>query len=227
MNEIITIPSPAIVADRAWDRRENETPKQYMAFTYYYKLPPADRSVAHAIVACYGPGSDTRSRRSHWLKWAKRNRWVDRSFDYDVHLEDLDRIEWEKRRREVKEMDFQQGMQLRTLGEKIIAEAENFIKETVTITARSDGGIDRTIVRSIDIQAALKLIELASKIQRLSTGESTENIKHYRGDFLDGLIQDELKKLANGGEAPDIEGFEEEEFGDDFDEEDAEFTVEE
>jgi len=190
---------------RPWDQQPGEAAKHYHDFQYYLRQEPESRTIRAAALAKYGEKEFTKHRGDFFLRKSMWFRWVERSIAYDMYLAELDRVEWEKRRREVKEMDYQQSMSIRRLYDKVLATAEDFIAENKTFIQGRDGEPAKEIInRKIDVAQLIKALEVASKLGRLATGEATSNI-HINMRSIDALIQQEIAKLANGGDDPDEE----------------------
>lgn len=63
-----------------WDKRPNETDKQYAVFTAYLLLGP-ERSIAKVAQKWGKSGAP-----SNWEAWCKLHEWVKRASDYDAQL---------------------------------------------------------------------------------------------------------------------------------------------
>lgn len=210
---------------RPWDIQPGEAIEHFNDFQYYIRQEPESRTIGAAAKAKYGADGYNKHRHDHFLKKSMWFRWVERATAYDVYLAELDRVEWEKRRREVKELQYQHSMAYTRLMSKALTDAEGFITETKTIIPGKDGEPDREIItKKFNLNELTKAFEVNSKIQNLVTGEATHNI-HINTKSIDMLIQQEIAKLANGGDDPDeeIDGEESEyDFSDEIDDIDLE-----
>lgn len=191
---------------KPWDRQPGEAAQHYADFQYYLRQEPYGRSIRAAARTKYGADGATKHRIDYFLRKSMWFRWVERSHQYDLYLAELDRIEWEKRRREVKEIQYQHGMAYNRLMTKALIDAEGFITETKTIIPGKDGKPDREVItKKFNLNELTKAYEVTSKILTLVTGGATSNI-NVNAKSIDALIQREIVKLANGGEEPEEEG---------------------
>lgn len=194
-----------------WQRLKSESSKAYQAFCIYYQLPARERSIDEAWRRA-SPDQNQIGRRaeSQWFAWSTKFNWPARAAAYDEFLSEQDRLLWEDRRRLSKERDYAQADALRSQSDALAAvvtaaipTARLFIHERRTV--QEDGTVIRTL--SFDItglsrvaEVAAGMVEKASKIQRLVTGESTENVQ-LSAAALDAVIRRELANLADRGEA--------------------------
>lgn len=190
---------------RPWDKQPGEAMGHFTDFQYYLRQEPKTRTIREAALAKWGVDGYTKHRHDNFLKKSMWFRWVERAVAYDEYLVDLERITWEKRRIEVKELDYQQSLAIRRLYDKVVTVAEDFITENKVLIPGKDGEPAKEIInRKLEVPQLIKALEVASKLARLATGEATNNI-HINTKSIDTLIQHELLKLANGGVDPDEE----------------------
>lgn len=194
-----------------WERLPDESARAFHGFCLYRDLPPAQRSLRYACKLMHGDDGNATT----FFRWSRQYNWLERAAEHDNYLAEIERLRWAERRQQVREDDYTQGGDLRKLADQMIEDAGNYIKERRVI---EDGTV--IIYRQIDISIALKMIDLASHLQRLATGEPTQSI-NLSSSALDQLIQRELRRLANGGEEPGVGGE-----ADDWDEEDEELDGE-
>jgi hypothetical protein len=83
-----------------WERREDETPKAYKAFTHYLHLD-VDRSLVKVSEIIYGGKSTVNVRQLE--RWSVKHDWVKRAQAWDDHQRAKEAREYEKQRREAKE----------------------------------------------------------------------------------------------------------------------------
>ena len=181
-----------------WRRQIGETPKAFKAFCHYRNMPAMERSVPKAY-AIGSPNSPHRKDgNTHWKIWANKYNWLERAAAYDEHLYERDRLKWEARRQAVKERDYEQGEALRKLADQLLITSHDFIQENRQFIPGENGKPDKEIIRqAIDAPTMLKIIDLASKIQRLATGETTENQSiTLAGEVLDRMIEKEMRKAT-------------------------------
>ena len=218
---------PVIAPDdkdrKAWHRLPWETPKQYAAFRHYRELRPAERSIrrAYEIGTPAERQKETTGNNNHWNLWSQKNDWVNRAAAYDEYVAEVDRLRWEERRLQVKKRDYEQGERLRHLIDQVLDVSQDFVTETRQFIPGSDGTPDREVIRqAIDMPTVLKMIEVASKVQRLATGETTENTGvSLVGEVLDRVLEKEINRakenvLLEDPDIIDIDAKVIEEFGD-------------
>jgi len=79
---------------KPWEKQNNESSKAFKAFCVYRDMDSEDRSLAK--VAGFLGKSVT------WIEdWSVKHKWVYRVSQYDAYLDNLDRKERERRRREL------------------------------------------------------------------------------------------------------------------------------
>lgn len=229
MPDEVNQPTPETPTLEAWDRLDAESAAAYAAFCYYYNLPPRDRSIRAAFqLATLDKARSRRDRQGiqiseeeaaaererinamkppgKWREWSVQHSWVKRAAAWDVEaarrLEEL----WIARREELRRMDWDLGDQLRSIVVEGLVEARGFVREHVTRIEGTNGQPATVIVtRVFDVTDLALVAEKSSKLQRLATGEATENMQ-WKGTALDRLIERELARLANGGETGDVGG---------------------
>lgn len=184
---------------KPWHKLPSESRQAYAAFCAYYRLPPSHRSVAAVWRAATGQSESSEKRiPGRYNHWCSAHGWVERAIAHDEYLAEQERLKWEQRRQQLLEADWQQGEQLRAVVVEAIPHARHFIHQTTTET--SDG---RTIVTlSFDITALARVLEQASKLQRLATDEPTDHLA-LSGAALDAYIAAQLARLADSDQAPD------------------------
>lgn len=187
-----------------WHRLENESAKAYDAFCSYYVLPPQHRSIAEAWRQTAAKARQERVREKpprHWADWSSAHSWVDRALAHDVYLAEQDRLMWEERRRQLREADWNEPQQVRSIVMEALPEASRFVLRSERFVRGADGAPDQLIVtESFNITGLAMVLEKASKLQRLATDEPTEHTK-LSGAALDAYITAQLARLAHGGEA--------------------------
>lgn len=195
-----------------WEIQPGEDPKSFYLFGIYMRMLPHERSLRKVCIQAYGE-EEGRTETCHVkIKLqCRRYRWVERVMAYDQHIADIENRNWERRRTEIKEYDFQQGMKIRQIADKILDLSEDFFDDNETYIPGKNGEPDKIIInRKLKMDSALKGVEIASKIHRLVVGESTENVR-FSDSAINDLIKKELAKMSNGGDEPDGEedGFDE------------------
>ena len=73
-----------------WDIQPGETAKAFHAFSHYWDIPPADRSIdaAHSVhmQTCKGYQRYTKRASSIWKNWSTKQDWVSRAASHDADL---------------------------------------------------------------------------------------------------------------------------------------------
>lgn len=178
-----------------WDQRPGERNEAHTALMDYLRMG-AGRSLAK-LTARYeamvergqsagDPGAELPpTRRKATLEaWSTRYGWQARAEAWDKAQEAAVREQWAKRQQEIRERDWGQGSELRTLGDKILGEAPNFIKRVrrqvqsgrPAVLDASGKIIDpgeparEVVTLALDIQALIKSVETGSKLQRMAAG---------------------------------------------------------
>ncbi len=164
------------MARRPYERRDNEGPEAFEAFTIYRDMG-LDRSLVR-VAAQLSKSEQLMARWSGTHEWVKRIRAYDMEVDRRKHIGDLRGIE-DMRRRQTK-----LAMQLQELG---ALELKKLLKR-----ARSydDAGV-------VDDTLMLKLIDAGSKLERVVRGEPGEIIQTTGNDAVDltDVSIDDLKAL--------------------------------
>ncbi len=183
-------------------RQDGETTRAFAAFVIYSRLPVHERSIDAAWrVSKGGQGRIDKRAPGRWRTWATNNNWVARSAAYDEYLAEQDRLQWEKRRADMRERDWQQAEELRRLVDDAIPHAQQFIRSKRTFAQGQDGEPDREIITlNFDITGLTRVLVDASKLQRLAADLVTDNI-HLSGAALDAVISRELARVAGGNSA--------------------------
>jgi hypothetical protein len=188
----------------AWTKRDDETALAYSAFTAYYLLPVRERSIDAAYLRANPDQTQIGGRAKwSWFQWSTKHDWVARAAAYDTHLAEQDRLLWEERRRQLKQADWDDGDAMRQLTRDALPHARQFIHQQRTVIPARDGQPEQVIVTlSFDVVGLSRVLAEASKLQRLATGESTDNVQ-LSGAALDAFIARQLVRLANAGQASD------------------------
>jgi hypothetical protein len=139
------------ISKKPWERLREETPKQFEAFTLYRNLPPSSRSISKVAELWSESGATSRLRG-----WARENKWKERALAYDDHLDQILIISHEE---EVKRMVARHAEEAKLFQSKVHERLENINPD------------------DLKPQELIKWYETAVKIERLSLGVPTENIK--------------------------------------------------
>ena len=141
----------------------------------------------------------------HWYTlcgWSTRHDWQARVIRFDELVAQAEQELWEQRRAELRQRDWNQAGELRDLVAAALPSANQFIESRRRTIRGQSGQPDREIITmSFDVTDLSRVLEIASKLQRLATGDSTENVE-LSGSVLDSLISAELARLAHQRQAP-------------------------
>lgn len=153
-----------------WERREGESPKAFEAFACYRDMG-TDRSVLR--VSQQLAKSDTLIKR-----WSAAYDWVDRVRAYDIAI---DRARTERA--------FETNAQAR---ERVIQDATFIQKRLMVRFARmSDEELAATPLKDL-----LRAWDIGMKAERLSRGESTENVQvELTGEMLETIVTELISPL--------------------------------
>lgn len=133
--------------------------------------------------------------------WSRIYDWQARIAVWDRLEADRELLDWEARKRELREKDWSQGGDLRDKVALFLEQLPRFLQDSVQerVETLDDGTLLKTRVITVGLNTSLNQIaqalQSASKLQRLATDEPTENIT-VSGAALDSLIERELRALA-------------------------------
>lgn len=208
-----------------WGRMEGESAKAYASFLYFLKLPPRVRSIPNALRLADNLTKDQPLvGLGKWEKWSSTWEWIKRALAYDDHNAAEELEKWEERKRIARENDWQQANALRAIVDGALPSANQFFKRQV---GQPQGGVPTVvdaegriisqgvpaqviITVAFDVVGMTTVLREASKIQRLTVNEPTDNINNLTGATLDAALQRALDQLAleaisNGGETGDAQ----------------------
>lgn len=187
-----------------WERQPWDTDKSFFVFHIYYLPQEPPRSLNEAYKAYrFQSGVKQVPKRAPgvWQKWYRGENsrgkkipgaanWEERANAWDDHQAHADMEEWEKRRKQVRELDWELGQELRDLATRMLKESPNFLQGKRRFIKGRDGQPDQEII-TVAIKAEMlpKLAEIASKLQRLAAGEPTERKSHEHTGKDGGPIQ--------------------------------------
>lgn len=175
-----------------WEKFDGESMRAFRAFRAYLMIDPRQRSILEAYRRMGGDPKRRRKVAPHaWGVWSRRWMWQRRLEAYELDRMEVEREEWENRKLELRRRDWEQASKLRDVVDAALAEAQGFVRSREYMDGKT-----RVVVMAMDITAVSRVLSDASKLQRLSTGDNTENVG-LTGSALDGVIASELAKLAD------------------------------
>jgi len=152
-----------------WERQPNETSKQYTAFCIYRDAGP-ERSISEVADKWSNSGATSRLN-----EWSKKNHWVERATDYDEYIDTIKRFKNE---------------------EAIIEMSERHARESQLFQDKAIERLKSLEISELKPQDLIKYYDIAVKIERLSRGVPTENIKREEvkevNDYV--ITPEKLKK---------------------------------
>ena len=162
----------------SWERLPEETSRQYEAFCIYRNMGP-ERSILK-VAQEWSIGGHT----SKLKEWSSKYHWVERASAYDEHIDEIKRARNEEAIIEMSARHADYSLQIQ---EKAI-EALRFINH-----------------EDLKPNEFIKWLDIAIKIERLSRGVPTENIKQenefkeVRNDSItkENLERPEIRRKAN------------------------------
>ncbi len=176
-----------------WERQAWDTQASFNHFHRYYLSQEPPRSVGKAfrnMRADKGIKEDKqKGAPGSWRNWSQaKNRkdkkiknaigWSERAMAYDDFLASQDVDEWVERRNEIRQQDYKMGENLRELASAILEHGPDFIIEREKFVKGNKGKPDQLIITiALDVNAAVKTADLASKLQRLAAEMETERTK--------------------------------------------------
>lgn len=203
-----------------WARLKNEASKPYAAFLIYLKLPARVRSVERAYKISEGLDlEEPVDVSSTWYNWCTRYQWVRRALGFDDHHAEVELDKWEKRKEDARERDWQQAERLRDIVDGALPTATQFFRRNVgqpqggsPTVVDAQGNIVREgvpaqviVTVAFDVVGITTVLEKASKLQRLTANEPTDNINNLTGAALDAALtaamgQYALENLPDSGQ---------------------------
>lgn len=173
-----------------WERQPWDTDASFARFHTYYLAQERPRSIDEAYRRHYaelrglpmGHNQVTEKRApGQWRRWARGQNgkgqpipgaksWEARAAAYDDHLAAQDRQRWEQRHRQLRELDWTVGTELRDLAAEILSHTPQFLKTTRRLVRGGEGHPDQ-IVTTVELDGAflLKALKLASELQHQAT----------------------------------------------------------
>lgn len=198
-----------------WGRMPGEGIKAFEAFMTFLMIPPRVRSIARAFRIAKGHDADDLSIPSHphWEKWSSAFNWQARAKAYDEHVAQKDLALWEERRKKARERDWEQAEALRDLVAEALPTATGFYKRSVRqaqtgtpTIVDAEGkviqeGTPTVMIQTVafDVKSLSSVLVDASKLQRLTNNEPTDNVNNLTGAVLDDALEQALRDIALEG----------------------------
>jgi hypothetical protein len=161
------------------ERRASDTPRSYAALCDYAAMG-AGRSLS-LLAKAYRDRTDVvpTKQESRLGYWSAKDDWQARVATYDAAI--LAEAEAQRgairarRRAELEDRDWSEGLALRDRVLELLAEMPRFLKHTET-EIKQGGELVKVITLALKAGPGelARALELASKLQRLSVGEATE-----------------------------------------------------
>lgn len=220
------IPAKVPTGKEIWGRLPNETSKAYACFMFYLKLSPFLRTVERAYkLKELIPEETIIEVPVMWRRWCSKFEWIKRALAYDELKAQEDLAKWETRREAARERDWSQAEVLRGIVDGALPTATQFYRRQVgqpqggTPSIVNEAGVvirqgvpaQVVVTVAFDVVGMTSVLREASKMQRLTFNESTDNINNLTGPALDAALQRALAQLALEGlpdsdEAGDAQG---------------------
>lgn len=164
-----------LIGTNQWDQQPGETVKAFEAFRTYRDMGPT-RTIMKALKLNTGK-ENTRGR---YDVWSMQNDWVNRCNAYDRFMD----------------QQYTNGVakQVKDMAERHAAMASVFLNKVVQRLQTIDPN-------SLTPDQLLKWFDVCTKVERLSRGESTENVRqHHSGEVvnkldLSGISDDEFDAI--------------------------------
>ena len=155
----VTVEQPRV--REQWERREGETAKAWNAFRIYRDMDPADRSVSKTKTKL-GVGTTP-----HVDMWCSKFQWVSRAGAYDEHMDELKRNQRERERLAASDRRVQIAKNMQLVGGAAVQELGKKIQEALQAGEP---------IPKISLKDATAIINAGVQIERLESGESTQNV---------------------------------------------------
>jgi len=136
---------------KPWERQPGERSKAFYAFTIY-----RDLGYKRSLTKVAGKYSTKRKLQALINRWSSQHHWVQRVQAYDEHV---DRLVLKDHEQEVKEMK------------------ERHITLSLALEVKAAEKLNALSGQDMTVQDAIKAISLGVKLERLTRGQPTEEIK--------------------------------------------------
>ena len=143
-----------------WERQEDETPKQFEAFKVYRNMGE-ERSLSKV-------SKQLSKSTALMARWSRSNNWVDRCVAWDNEQDRLLAIE---QRKEIKKMRKRHA----DVASAMIATAVKGLKQI------------QEHMEDVKPQDVARLVDVASKLERISRGDTSEVIEQRQGESVNAV----------------------------------------
>lgn len=143
---------------KPWERQEGETPKQFEAFVIYRDMGE-ERSLSKV--------SQQLNKSKQLLgRWSVANNWVERCVSWD---NEQDRILRQQQLKDIRKM------------------RERHAQGAMAMLAKALKGLQGLNAEELSPQDIVKMFAEATKIERLSRGDTSEVIEERQGEAVDAV----------------------------------------
>lgn len=158
----MTVPAVTITPERmAWERRDGETAKAWYAFRLYRDMNPSERTLAKVAEKC-GYADNSLVER-----WSRKCSWVSRALAYDEFVDNQNRVRRERERSAASDRRIQIARNMQLVGGAAVQELGKKIQDALK---------EGNPIPKMTMKDAALLINAGVQIERLESGESTQNV---------------------------------------------------
>jgi len=153
------------ITPKPWERQERETPKSFAAFCVYRDMNPQERSLPNTAIA-------VGKSRSLMDAWSQKYGWVERAAAWDDEQDRLKREADQKAQIEaIKEM------------------RKRHTKVAVKMIDKAEAAIDEILAGEIKPADIPRIVDIATKLERISRGDAGEVIEERHGEAVAPTVQ--------------------------------------
>lgn len=150
---------------KPWERQENETPKQFEAFKVYRDMGE-ERSLMKV--------SNQLNKSVPLLgRWSSANNWVERAAAWDA---EQDRILRQEQIKDIKKMRKRHA----DTGALMVAVAQKALQKMIDPKTKE-------LKEDINANELSRLVEVGSKLERLSRGDTSEVVEERQGEAISAV----------------------------------------
>lgn len=145
-----------------WERQPQEPAKAFEAFCLYRDMKPKERSVEKV-------GQKQGKRWTGYMRdWSAKWKWVSRAAEYDSHMD-----------KQARELDRKEREEMSKL----------HIKAARAMLTKALQGLQAIPPEEMSANDISRMIEVSSKLERLSRGESTESVETFGKEGAPPAVQ--------------------------------------